>query len=249
LINDLLSSAKETIIERFSSPLLGSFIIAWGLWNYKFLVILFSAASITQTFQLIESISFPNAATVWLQGIILPLLSALAYVFVYPFPAKFIYTFRLKRQREVNEVRRLIEEETLLTLEQSRAIRAELASLQHKNQENIDKLNAEISRLKSELDIAQKEQLNTAEISTAEKPDGAIEISQLELLRQIANSKIKAFETTLIKSSVTSKTKTEFDLGELQRKELVSREYDHGINSQGYIYDLTHEGRRVLLDN
>ena len=83
LIDDLLTSAKQTLTERLASPLLGSFAAAWCTWNYKFLVILFSSAGVSQTFGLIEKFSFPDVASIFTRGIIYPLLSAVAYVFFY----------------------------------------------------------------------------------------------------------------------------------------------------------------------
>lgn len=84
MLDDLLKSAKETIADRLASPLLGSFAVTWCLWNYKFLVILFSAAGVSQTFKLIETIAFPDTWSLIMRGTLYPLGSALLYVFAYP---------------------------------------------------------------------------------------------------------------------------------------------------------------------
>lgn len=125
MIDEIMKSAKDSLLDRLSNPLLGSFILSWCLWNYKFLVILFSAASVTTTFKLVDSTAFPDTYTVFTQGLAFPMLTAMAYIFIYPYPAKFVYGFTGRRQREINELRRLIDNETPLTLEESRAIRAE----------------------------------------------------------------------------------------------------------------------------
>lgn len=245
MIEDLLKSAKETIAERLASPLLGAFGLAWCLWNYKFLVILFSSASVLQTFKLIENIAFPDTSSVFLKGILYPLASALVYVFAYPYPARFVYGFTLKRQREINQIKRQIEEETLLTLEQSRGIRAEYVQIERKHQEEADRLNAEVSRLKAAIDQTQKEPISSPGITMAENVYGNLEASQLALLQLIETREGEATLGDLIKTSEEPKVKTEFDLGELESRELVHKEYSQ--ERHDYTFQFTHEGRRVLL--
>jgi hypothetical protein len=245
MIDDLLKSAKETLAERLASPLLGGFAAAWCLWNYKFLVVLFSAAGVSQTFKLIETIAFPDTWSLVMRGTLYPLASALLYVFVYPYPARFVYAFTLKRQREVNQIKRQIEEETLLTLEQSRTLRAEYFELERKNQENIDRLNSEISRLSAALDQAQKESQSGPDLPPAERLYGALEPAQLALLQRLEKHGGKAAQEELIKASTEPKVKAEFDLGELERRKLIRKDYDQSLHS--YTFEFTHEGRRVLL--
>jgi hypothetical protein len=158
MIDDLLTAAKAGVLDRLASPLLGSFSAAWCVWNYKFLVILFSDATVSQTFRLIETVAFPDAASIVGRGVVFPLLTALFYVFVYPHPARFVYEYSLQRQREANDVRRRIEAETLLTLEETRRFRAEFAKSERASQETVDRLNSEISRLKGNLERAVAEE-------------------------------------------------------------------------------------------
>lgn len=247
MINDLLTSAKDSIMERLASPLLGSFVLAWGLWNYKFMVILLSAASVTTTFHLIDTIAFPDLSTTLLRGILYPFISALGYVFVYPYPAKFVYTFTQKRQREINQVKRQIEEETLLTLEQSRALRAEFVQHERKYQETIDRLNNEVSRLNAELENYGKISHSKPELPQAEKMYGVIEQSQLRLLKLLENAGGRITEHQIIDESQEPKVRTEYDLGELERRKLIKKEYDQGLRA--YFINFTHDGRRVLLNN
>ena len=147
MLDDLLKSAKESILERIASPLLGSFSVAWCLWNYKFLVILFSEATVSQTFSLAEKYAFPDVSSVVIRGLLLPVLTAAAYVFVYPYPARFVYGFTQRRQVEINRLRQQIENETPLTLEDSRKLRAEFVEADRRHKETVDRLNEEITRL------------------------------------------------------------------------------------------------------
>ena len=54
-------------------------------------------------------------------------------------------------------------------------------------------------------------------------------------------------EDILIKSSKESKVKTEFDLGELVKLEMIKKR--HNIQTGENTYEFLHEGRRILLDS
>lgn len=243
MIDDLLKSAKESIIERLTSPLLGSFAIACALWNYKFIVILFSENSVTQTFNLIHSIVFTNNLDIFINGILLPLSSTLAYVFLYPYPAKFVYGFTLNRQREINQLRQKIENETLLSIEESRKIRSRYIELDRKSRDEIENLNKEISKLK---DINQQfiKQPSSQEDSNSTE-DEKISDSQLNLLKTIENEGGKTTLEVLINQDINSKIQTEYDIEELQIKKLIEKKYNERISN--YEYEFTHDGRRVIL--
>lgn len=49
MLKEIVDAAKEQASERLASPLTGSFTVSWAPWNYKSLVILFSAASVSRT--------------------------------------------------------------------------------------------------------------------------------------------------------------------------------------------------------
>lgn len=246
MVDEILKSAKAQISERIASPLIGSFAISWCLWNYKFLVILFSSASVSQTFALIDTIAFPTTLSLVLNGVLLPTLTAVAYIFAYPYPAKYVYEFTRRRQKEINEVRQRIEDETLLTIEESRNIRAEAFQTEKAHQEIVDRLNGEISRLKLEMTNAQiepsPEQFNTTNYSKQE-----LTPTQLALLKLLEKAGGKQEEDNLIGFSNESKVKTEFDLGELVKLKLIKKSYDQRTGD--YVYEFLHEGRRTLLES
>ena len=155
MFEDLTKSLKQQILERLSSPLLGTFVIAWSLWNYKFYVVLFSAATVTKTFDLIDTIVFPDNWTLFLRGVLYPLLTAGAYIFLYPYPARVVHGVVHRSQMRLLDDRRSIEGQTLLTLEESRRIRAEREHLQAAHDSEIDRKNKEIDRLREALAILQ----------------------------------------------------------------------------------------------
>jgi hypothetical protein len=242
MIEEIIKSAKEQVADRLASPILGSFIISWGLWNYKFIVILFSDATVTKTFQLIDTVAFPTTWSYLLQGILFPVMSAAAYIFVYPYPAKHVYAFTRRRQKEIIELRREIEDETPLTIEESRTIRAELIQATDKHKEEVDRLNAELTRT--------REQLESLRLTSEPKAMHAIPIqgsviseSQFGLMNVLDFLNGEATLDTLLSKSGSPKTKTEFDLGELVRLRLL--EIQHRDYEAKYVF--TQEGRRRFL--
>lgn len=246
MLEDITNSAKTALVERFSSPLLGSFALAWCVWNYRFLVVLFSDASISQTFVLIDRVVFPDLATILGRGFVFPLLTACLYVFVYPYPARFVYEFTLRRQREINDVRRRIDEETPLTLEESRRLRAEFISFERKSQQTIAGLNEEITRLRAALDGAEGGTSDMPSRGPEEKEEDDLPQSQLVLLQELEDYGGEAFEGQFLRLHREEKTKAQYDIGELERKKLINRL--HVRSQQDYKISFTHEGRKALLD-
>ena len=204
MVDEIVKSAKAQLSERIASPLIGSFAISWSLWNYKFLVILFSAASVSQTFALVDTMVFPTTWSLVLNGILLPAASTFAYIFLYPYPAKYVYEFTRRRQKEINEVRQRIEDETLLTIEESRKIRAEVLQLEKAHQEIVDRLDVEISRLKLEIKNGQPE-LPTVPPAADDSSQEAVTPTQLAVLKLLEKAGGKMNEDILIKSSKESK--------------------------------------------
>lgn len=241
----IYKTTKESIIERLSSPLMGSFVIAWCLWNYKFFVILFSKAGVTHTFHLIESIVFPDFTTTIVKGAILPLATALAYIFIYPYPALKVYEFTLQRQRASNKVRQQIEDETPLTVEESRSIRAKAIALEKELEETADRLNQEITTLKADLQRARRSPKKGDDLP--ESQTSPLDALQLELMKNLNQAGGNVTQSHLIGVSSEPRVKAEFALGELVRLGLLERGFNHEIDEP--TYEFTHEGRRKFIEH
>ena len=109
-MKDMINSFKANLYERTNSPLLGSFIFYWIICNYKFIVILFDKDLTSENkFIAIDnlyktdyiSISILNIP---INGLLLPLLIALAYVLVLPFISKFIHKAWIWHQNELKKI-------------------------------------------------------------------------------------------------------------------------------------------------
>jgi len=245
VFEQIFGSIKSQIDERLSNPLAGSFLLSWCLWNYKFFAILFSSENITKTFELIDSIVFPDIQSVLLKGLLYPAITSAAYIFLYPYPAKYVYEFSRNRQREIAEIKRRIEEETPLTLEESRRIKSELARIESEHTDQLDRKDREIERLKFQLSDKEPEKAINAPVQESPQTEEPLEESQLRILRHVERLDGKAPEKRLIQISGESQIKTEYDLGELVNKGLLSRNFRGSVND--YVYSFTHAGRSYLL--
>lgn len=243
MLEDLKKNVVTQLSERMTSPLSGSFVISWGLWNYKFLVILFSNNTVTGTFLLIKNIAFPTIWATLTNGILFPLLTALAYVFLYPYPSKFVYKFTRERQREISIIRQKIEDETPLTTVESRKLRRQHRQLQEDHAKELEKQEALVRDLKLELAGKSEESApaNQARVPEVESPP--LGESELSILSTLANSNLGT-PKELIENSQRTRVATEFLLGELAQKGFIQV---RGVGESAR-YKLTHEGRRVLVD-
>lgn len=243
MLEELKKNVVTELSERMTSPLSGSFVISWALWNYKFLVILFSNNTTTGTFLLIDDIAFPTIWAILTNGILFPLLTALAYVFLYPYPSKFVYKFTRERQREISIIRQQIENETHLTMAESRDLRRQHRQLQEDHAKELEKQEALIRDLKLELAGKSQESAPANQTAVPEVESPPLDESELSILSTLANSSLGTPQE-LIKNSQRTRVATEFLLGELVQKGLIQV---RGVGESAR-YRLTHEGRRALVD-
>jgi len=247
MLDEILKSARQQIVDRMSSPLLGSFAVAWCLWNYKFLVILFSAASITKTFELIETVVFPDLSSILIRGLLLPTATAMTYIFLYPYPARFVFGFTQRRQREVNQLRQQIEDETLLTAEESRRIRNQVVATETSHRKEVDRLNEEVTRLRDALESATSsfEKQATRDAGSTVSGQSALTQGQAELMGFLFRDGGKGIDLDRVRAQVKqSAVELDFNLGELEQKNLIEK----NIDDRDDVYlSFTHEGRRVAI--
>lgn len=250
MIKDVLNSIKAHLYERASSPLLGAFVISWGIWNYRFLLVLSSSLSIEEKFSYIDTKIFCDTYTFLLYGGIYPVLTALLFIFAYPYPAKWVYEYSRNRQRELKEIRQKIDDETPLTKEESRNIKREALNIEISLQAELDRRNKENQRLKEEIEsfspasTQQTEMDNEDSLHTNQKISPNDE--QMELLRLIAKSGDWVPEQNILSNSSLTRVKAEFNLGELTKSDYLKKSYRSGVRAM--CFTLTHNGRTALVE-
>ncbi|MES9946761.1 MAG: hypothetical protein ABW080_17545 [Candidatus Thiodiazotropha sp.] len=148
MLDELTKSIKANLYERAVSPLFGTFVVSWVIWNYKFLFVLGSSMEVQEKFEYIEYFIYTDALACLLYFLIYPLITTTAFIFLYPYPSKYVYEYWHRRQKELKEIKQKIDDETPLTVEESRAIRRELLKLESEYDEEITRKESEINKLK-----------------------------------------------------------------------------------------------------
>ena len=147
-MNDFLKSIKSHLYDKATSPLFGVFVLSWSAWNYKFLLVFFSSMLVDEKIDYIETFLYPGMSSCLLQGILYPLITTIIFIFLYPYPAKFVYRFTRNRQKELRKIKQEIENGILLTVEESRQLRREVLKIEIEHQSDMAKRDSEIERLK-----------------------------------------------------------------------------------------------------
>jgi len=253
-MEDLIGSIRKHIDERLASPLTSSFVFAWCLWNYKFFVILFSRNSATVTFALIDSVCFPSHWDYLLRGFLLPLISALIYIFLYPYPSKFVYEFWQKSQRDIAQLKLKIEDETPLTIADSRLLREQHREMLKRIQANQDEYDSmvadkdsEIARLKAGMSSSDVfgDSVHLASPSTRIIAPNEREIEAMVAFgRQDESMSVDALSDQL---PDLANAQINYLIDELKAGDLIT---DVGIDKYGRpLFKLTRSGRKFLVEN
>lgn len=183
-MNDIIKSIKSFLYDRSASPLFGAFLISWAVWNYRFVLYLISDLKIENKINYLDKYFLPvkyeffgyaiNIPTQLTSGFVVPLVLTLFYIYAYPFLAKPVYRFSLKRQTEIREIKQQESDVRLLDEKESREIFQRLAELQDKYDSDTDYLQKHVSSL-------------TKKISELEnnKREGLSELSDKELNEKI----------------------------------------------------------------
>jgi hypothetical protein len=184
-VKDFLDSIRLQIHERLSSPLLGSFVVSWLIWNYRMLFVLFSAMTVEERFDYIDHDLYPTAFSFWTHRLGGPLICAVLYVFAYPRIAKFVQKIWLPQQVKLKEERDVIFHSKLLTPVERDRVLDHIARVRREARE-------QVQRLRDELEVAtQDAKMAAQEAEASGKQQAAMET--LDALRK----KVDELETKM----------------------------------------------------
>lgn len=159
MLESLGKSLSNIIDERLSNPLVVSFVLAWSGWNYKFIVLLLSKTPAMQTFDLIADELYPCWQAYVFRGMLFPLLTTLAYIYVLPYFSTFVNDRWRKNQLNDQRNRQQYEDKKLLTEEEAREYRARQRELEGQ----LDAAQKEGEQQKADLKKADAENRNLLE--------------------------------------------------------------------------------------
>lgn len=147
-MGEFLQSIKAHLYDRAVSPLFGTFAASWAAWNYQFLVVLFSSMEATEKLSYIGAALYPTLQEKLLSGLLYPTLTTAVFIFGYPHLAKPVYRYVRRQQKQLLEIKRTIEDETPLTVEESRKLRRAMLDQEREYSSQLAERETQISSLK-----------------------------------------------------------------------------------------------------
>lgn len=218
-----LSEFSSNWLQRFTNPVTGAFSVSWLIINYRIPVLIFSDGSYADKFKYIEQSIFATPQDIWLRGVLYPSLASVLYIFVLPFPTKWVYYWTLTRQKGLNKVRNDVQGVKQLTLAESVDLEKKLATA--------EAVAEQARQGQSQLENAHKEeldrQLQVLRIPI-EQERSSLQQKRLDYDRAIgtANEKIKALSWELTCAAVGNiRLSSEADKARAAKNFLVAREF------------------------
>lgn len=155
-MNSFLKSLKSTLYDRISSPLSGAFILSWMLWNWKTALHIWQAlfSSKETLANMIFRIEGLYSGSWWYSVsllLVLPFLSACFFIFIYPHISKVFYEYSLEQTEKMRNIKQGIENQRLLTVEDSREILENQVKLENHYIDLMKNKEVEATRLKAEI--------------------------------------------------------------------------------------------------
>jgi hypothetical protein len=252
-VDDLIKSFKAQLYDRVTSPLLSSFLISWVAWNHRiFFVLTTSDLKLKERFDFADNLLYPTWKEVLGRGLMWPLLSALALLFLYPIPGRWVYEYVRKEQKRLKEIQQRIDDDTPITQQEAKELRAALRKADADFQKELAARDEVIVRLKSEL--AKTEQ--TSETPTDPSPSGdinkglrlsgeRIDEKQIALLRRVAESPDGLTASLALRYSDEDPVIAQYNLDELVKRSFVV--YVRAFSNVPSKYKATAEGRAFLV--
>lgn len=151
-MSDLRKSINSILHERLTSPLYGTFIVSWLVWNWKiiYLTIVVSESKLkTDKITYIKEHFYDLCNLLWY-----PLLSTILLLTIVPFISNGAFWLSTKFNRWKQEQKNLIERKQLLTLEQSIDLREEIARQEERFEKMLADKNLRIKQLEQILSDA-----------------------------------------------------------------------------------------------
>ncbi|WP_156919303.1 hypothetical protein [Azovibrio restrictus] len=246
MIDELSKTIKAQLYERVGSPLFSSFAISWACWNYKFILVIISSMGAVEKLNYINTHLFNTPLDYLLNGTLLPTVTALLIIYVYPIPARHVYEYHRKKQQELKKLQHKIDGETVITKEEKWEIIESAERQKNDYESRIEKLIQDNNLLKNRL--AHIEQ-NTPPTSRTEiqkdETTPPFTNDELKILNIIANSTDDGTSiTNIIQMTQIGRMYVEHYVRKLEDLNLITRSLDKSHIPK---YRLSEKGIEILI--
>lgn len=240
MFDEISKSIKATLYERVSSPLTGSFIISWIITNWKTVLAIFSSLPIESKIEFIQ-----NLYSEWwyypVYGLILPLLTAILFILIYPYPTKWLYKYWHKNKIELRNEKIKLDSAQILDEFQSRELHEKINAQQDAFDEVINSKNEKISSLENELNGLKQPEHEELIYIPPSKIDMSDELSNiLKIIFEGHNNNDHFMFSDIQERSGLMKTKLDHLINQLLSKELITSYQTYPNNDT--VFKLTETG-------
>lgn len=150
MFTEIVNSIKANLYERIVSPLSGAFLIALLIVNYQTVLLIFDSQDFYQKVAYISGTLYPDALQSFYKLFAIPTAWAVLFILAYPWPSRWAYQYWMGQQKRLKEIKVKIENETPLTVQESRELRQQLTVLEEQFDKEIQARDKEIKFLKRE---------------------------------------------------------------------------------------------------
>ncbi|EGR3866439.1 TPA: hypothetical protein ACMDOQ_003572 [Vibrio cholerae] len=153
MIKEITNSIKAALYQRVSSPLYGTYICSWLIYNWEaVLPLIFGSKVFDQRVIDFKSRLSPEATGFEYDTITIPLVITFVLLVVQPLLQRFIFIYTEWNRSEGLKKRDKYSSETMLTLEQSNELRSSVQKFQQFHQEVLKNKEEEINEYKRQLE-------------------------------------------------------------------------------------------------
>ncbi|MBD9483885.1 hypothetical protein IB229_12940 [Pseudomonas sp. PDM14] len=214
----MIDSVKSSVSERFSSPLTGSFIVSWLLWNYKFIFVMFSDMKIHVKFSYIQNHIWTTPLDIGVLCFLGPIGTALLYLYLYPIPAKRVHKYWLREQNELRKQRQEADEVSPHTHLEWVRVRKELKVQVAELQTDLDSRDDIIDTLRADVDKLQRQLLDSQE--SVRERDVSLDLiakdatENKKVINRLRGSNEQILQNNSSLADETARLKDELDIAE-----------------------------------
>lgn len=256
MLDEITKSIKAELYSRATSPLMGSFIISWCIYNYKLIMLIASNEKVLEKYEIIDNTLYPQKClisacsdNIFIQSSLIPIIATLIFIYAYPIFAEPIFKYARGKQKNIANLKKKIDGDALLTVQQGRNLREEIDKLEESSEKEILRKDREIERLKDQLQetpITQETNINDPS-SILENDDNDIETLKRQLIRELAKQNDWVADSIVHKALRGPSIESDYIIDALITNNLInSKNYTH---TNGKAYRLTSKGRAYAVEN
>lgn len=234
-MEEIKKSISAILYERTTSPLFGTFIFSWLIWNWKIPYLSFFVSENKLKINKIEYIITNYNDICYL--ISYPLISTIILLTIIPFFSNGAYWLSIKFENWKLEQKNLIESKQLLTVEQSIELREQILKQEERFSKLVQDKNLEIEALKKQINSDKTEE-KSEEISD----NSNSELEKLAERIKNGSDELKAFNN--INRAIQNNYRIQPD--ENTTKLITLLESYDIIHKPEALYKFTETGRRFL---